>query len=138
MEIISYVNALIFLLLAFIHFYWAFGGRRFASAAIPTQQTGEKLFQPKFIATFIVGYGLMSFGYIMLANIGFFSWVPKEIVKWGTYAVAVIFSLRSIGDFKYVGFFKRIRTTDFAKNDTRIYSPLCLYLGVSAFLITWF
>lgn len=138
MEIISYVNAFIFLGLAFIHFYWAFGGKIFASAAIPTQQTGEKLFQPGIIATIIVGYGLMSFGFILLATNGFFSWIPKEVVKWGTYAIAVIFSLRSIGDFRYVGFFKRIRTTDFAQKDTRIYSPLCLYLGVSTFIIAWF
>ena len=138
MEIISYGNALIFLGLAFIHFYWAFGGWRFASAAIPSQQTGEKLFQPGITATLIVAIGLLTFGFIMVATNDFFPWIPKEIVKWGTYAIAVIFSLRSIGDFKYVGFFKRIRTTDFAKKDTRIYSPLCLYLGVSAFLIAWF
>lgn len=39
--------------------------------------------------------------------------------------------LRSIGDFRYVGFFKRARGSRFAELDTRFYSPLCLPLALA-------
>jgi hypothetical protein len=38
--------------------------------------------------------------------------------------------LRAIGDFRYVGFFKRIRDSKFARLDTLAYSPLCAALAV--------
>jgi len=137
MEIISYLNTVIFIALGAIHFYWGVGGKAYA-AAIPTQESGEKLFQPGTSVTIIVAIGLLSFGFIMLAANNLFPWMPKTFVKWGMYTIATIFLLRSIGEFRYIGFFKRIKTTDFAKKDTLIYSPLCLYLGVSTFLIAWF
>jgi hypothetical protein len=34
-----------------------------------------------------------------------------------------------VGEFKYVGFFKRVRGTRFATLDTLVYSPLCLLLA---------
>ena len=42
--------------------------------------------------------------------------------------------MRAIGDFRYVGFFKRVRGSRFARMDTTLYSPLCLALaaGVAA------
>ena len=36
------------------------------------------------------------------------------------------------GDRKHVGFLKRVRDTEFARRDSRIYSPLCLLLGLGA------
>jgi len=50
-----------------------------------------------------------------------------EIAVW---LIAAVFALRAIGDFRYVGFFKRIRDTRFARLDTLAYSPLCAVLGV--------
>ena len=41
-------------------------------------------------------------------------------------------TVRAVGDRKYVGFFKRVRDTEFARRDSRIYSPLCLLLGLGA------
>ena len=39
-------------------------------------------------------------------------------------------ALRAIGDFRYVGFFKRVRDSSFARLDTLAYSPLCAGLAV--------
>ena len=39
-------------------------------------------------------------------------------------------ALRAIGDFRYVGFFNRVRDTGFARLDTLAYSPLCAGLAV--------
>ena len=49
--------------------------------------------------------------------------------------IAIIFILRAIGDFKYLGFFKKINHSDFAKSDTKLFSPLCLTIGILAILI---
>jgi hypothetical protein len=37
---------------------------------------------------------------------------------------------RAIGEFKYLGFFKRVTGSKFARLDTLLYSPLCLLLAV--------
>ncbi|WP_416358549.1 DUF3995 domain-containing protein [Aquimarina spinulae] len=39
------------------------------------------------------------------------------------------FYTQSFGDFKYVGFFKRIKQTKFGRLDTMFFSPLCLIIG---------
>jgi hypothetical protein len=46
---------------------------------------------------------------------------------------AVLF-LRAVGDFRAVGFSKRVRDTRFAWWDTRLFSPLCLAMAVLAAL----
>ena len=46
--------------------------------------------------------------------------------------MAMIFVLRTLGDFRYVGFTKRIRNTSFAEWDTKLYSPLCLLMALLA------
>jgi hypothetical protein len=43
--------------------------------------------------------------------------------------------VRAIGDFNYVGFFKRRRGTRFAHLDTRLYSPLALGLGLGTAIV---
>jgi hypothetical protein len=50
-----------------------------------------------------------------------------QIAAW---LIAAVFALRAIGDFRYVGFFKRIRDSKFARLDTLAYSPLCAALAV--------
>jgi Protein of unknown function (DUF3995) len=55
--------------------------------------------------------------------------------NFGIYAIGAIFLLRALGDFKYVGFFKSIKNTEFGRLDTQFYAPLCLYLGISSLII---
>ena len=49
--------------------------------------------------------------------------------KVGSIVCALVFLLRAIGDFKYVGIFKTIKHSTFAQNDSKWYSPLCLFLS---------
>ena len=63
--------------------------------------------------------------------------VPPILSLWGTRGLAAAFIGRAIGDFNYVGFFKRRKTTVFAGLDTRVYSPLALALGVGASIVAW-
>nr|WP_254844256.1 DUF3995 domain-containing protein [Leptospira santarosai] len=48
--------------------------------------------------------------------------------------LSAMFLFRAIGDFRLVGFFKKIRGTKFAKNDTAFFSPLCLLLSILLFV----
>ena len=48
-----------------------------------------------------------------------------------------MFAARAIGERRYVGFFKRVRTTEFAWWDTRVYSPLCAGISVGYFAL-WY
>lgn len=45
--------------------------------------------------------------------------------------------LRGVGEFRYVGLFKRVKGSRFARNDTRFYSPLCLMLAAGLFYLAW-
>ena len=56
--------------------------------------------------------------------------VPEVLLTWLCYALALALFARAIGDFKYVGFFKRVRDSRFAGLDTLLFSPLCLLLAV--------
>ena len=62
---------------------------------------------------------------------------PPTVSLWGTRGVAAAFLARAVGDFNYVGFFKRRKGTAFAALDTRLYSPLALALGVGAGIVGW-
>jgi hypothetical protein len=50
--------------------------------------------------------------------------------------LALMLFLRAIGDFKLVGFFKQPSASAFAKNDSRFYSPLCLFLAAGVLYIS--
>jgi hypothetical protein len=55
-----------------------------------------------------------------------------------SYALALGLLARAMGDFNYVGFFKRVRGTRFARMDTLLYSPLCLALAVGVAAVTFY
>jgi hypothetical protein len=58
-------------------------------------------------------------------------------VRYGSWFIPVVFLLRAVGEFRYVGFFKKIKNTSFAKMDSQYYSPLCLAVGVLALIIKY-
>lgn len=134
--ILAYINAIILLLLAFLHFNWALGGKWGFENSLPSKESGEKLFVPGKSASAIVGLGILVFACIMLTQtpIVTFQKLPW-IERFGIWVVAAIFFIRSIGDFKYVGFFKSIKNTDFGKMDSKFYSPLCLFISLIAVLL---
>jgi hypothetical protein len=128
--------ATVFTLLSALHIYWALGGTRFGPDAVPHSETGAAVFQPGKAATLIVAAGLFLFALIVAGNTGVFGQiVPVRLLRICTWIIAGIFALRTLGDFRYVGLFKRIRSTDFARKDTRIYTPLCAAIAVSCFAI---
>jgi hypothetical protein len=51
------------------------------------------------------------------------------------YVLALVFALRAMGDFRFVGFFKSMGDEPFRSWDTWLYSPLCLAIAVAAFAV---
>lgn len=119
------------------HFYWAFGGTKGLTLAVPRRPASAghdagPAFQPVPAATGLVACAILVIAglYAALA-LGAFSGTHFE--KPATIAAALIgcvFMMRAIGDFRYVGLFKRVTGTDFAVADTHYYTPLCLILGL--------
>ncbi|MEN0046449.1 MAG: DUF3995 domain-containing protein [Bacteroidota bacterium] len=129
--VLSFLLSLIFLLLGSLHFYWVFGGRWGLNNALPQTKKGEKVMLPGLLPTIIVGSGLCSFALFYLVNLGWFTInLPEWTIKIASWGIPIIFLLRAIGDFKYAGLFKKIKQTDFAKWDNRLYTPLCLFIGI--------
>jgi hypothetical protein len=120
-----------------LHVYWAFGGHRGQKAAIPELE-GRPLFRPGVGGTLAVALLLAVAGMLVLerAAVGP-GIVPPTVSLWGTRGVAAALIGRAVGDFNYVGFFKRRKATVFARLDTRLYSPLALALGVGAGIVAW-
>jgi Protein of unknown function (DUF3995) len=132
---LAILNAAIFLALGALHFYWALGFTWALDVVVPTKPTGEKMLRPSVAASTVVGIGLSMMSLVYLASAG--NWLSEfpQLIKYSTLAIAIIFLLRAIGDFKWVGLFKKIATTAFAKNDTRYYVPLCFFLSASSFIL---
>lgn len=128
------LNTLILLLLGLLHFYWGFGGRWGWDAALP-ERDGIKVLRPRAFDCFVVGFGLTAFAGLHLHQIG---WLPISVPDWiteyGLWVISGLFLLRVVGDFRYVGLFKRVRDSRFAQLDTRYYVPLCALLSLNAIL----
>ena len=137
--LIAIILILIFLFLSAIHIYWVLGGKRGSGAVIPTRDNHTKVMMPGMVPTLAVALGLLFFGTVVFlnsfeVNAGDIPGIGL-IRKYGLGVIAGIFILRAVGDFNYVGFFKKVRNTAFARNDTRYYSPLCLLIGILSVIL---
>jgi len=120
--VIKIVNVLFFSFLSGVHIYWAFGGKWAAKGVLPTKD-GVKKLNPSPFGTLVVAAGLGLFAFI--------SGVDLVEYRWGYLVLSILFGLRVIGDFRYVGLFKKVKDSVFARKDTAIFIPLCIYLSLS-------
>lgn len=134
--ILSILLSLILIGLGITHFNWVIGGKHGFAESLPTKENGERVLNPKKIDTAIVGIGLTAFGlfYVLQSDLINYN-LPVWILKYVGWIIPAIFILRAIGEFKYVGFFKRIKQTNFGKLDTKFFSPLCLGIGIIGIII---
>ncbi len=134
--ILTLILFLIFIAFGGFHFYWFFGGVWGLEKVIPSKNNKvSTLTIPKF-ATLLVALVLIIFGLIYLLNSSFINVpIPNWVTNYGFWIIPFIFILRAIGDFNYVGFFKKIKHTEFAKSDSKLFSPLCLTIGIIGILI---
>lgn len=133
---IGIATALLFFALAFAHVVLAVVDRaRWLEVAVP--HIGNRpAFVPSRPGTLAVAFALAACALLVLGQIGFLGAVaPVWMFRTGTAVLAVLLAARAIGDFRLVGFFKRVRGSTFARLDTWIYSPLCVALATACALV---
>jgi hypothetical protein len=135
---IAIVVFFIFFFIALLHFYWSLGGQWGKQAAIPTRNDGSPVIRPGFLPTFIVALTLSAFAMFSLTELYFFHLpINTGVRKLGFGLIGVIFFARAVGDFRYVGFLKKIGNTAFGRNDTKFYSPFCFMIGMLNGILAW-
>ncbi|BBH21879.1 membrane protein [Paenibacillus baekrokdamisoli] len=124
-------------LISILHIYWAYGGRWGVGAVIPSKAGENKpAFVPHKIGTLAVATLMLIVCFILLVQGGYLhSVIPATLIRGGCIVCAAVFFLRAIGDFTHIGFFKKVKHTVFARNDTWLYSPLCLYFGLTCTIL---
>ncbi len=131
MTALSIILSAIFFFLGSIHFFWAFGGNWGLEYALPTTTNNQKALRPSNLMTLFVGLVLFSFGWVFLSQTSIINLEKYNstlnYIRWG---ISILFILRAIGDFNYVGFFKKVKPTKFSKADSQLFSPLCLIIGL--------
>lgn len=132
---LAIIYCLFFIFLGMLHLYWAFGGKWALWETIP-HINGKPAFEPKAPMMIVLTFGLLGIAslFILLA------WPIDALLPWTRYIAwlfAFIFFARAIGDFKALGFSKKIKDTDFAYWDTRLYSPLCMIVSIGFVVLSF-
>lgn len=127
LKLFALLLMLIFVLLAFIHVYWALGGKMGLSKVIPEIE-GKPAFKLSAAITLLVAMVMFSLaGFVhLLANphLAEVEWLPY--MRYTAWLCAFVFLMRAVGDFKTVGLLKQERETTFARWDKQVYIPFCL------------
>ena len=132
------INSTIFILLSFLHIYWALGGNWGMSAILPSVSEGQRRFTTGTYTRLAIGAVMGGFAFVTIGNMGIFdAYLSRDIFRYATVAIAVVFVLRAIGDFRYMGIFKKATGTLFARNDNRYYIPLSITVAVISFIIAF-
>jgi hypothetical protein len=130
------ILSVIFIGLSIVHFYWGLGGKWKKNEAAPFNEKGKEVLKTGPLSCFVVALGLLGFAIVVLDSANIVSVpLPHWLSVNGLCIIAAIFIIRAIGDSRYVGFFKKIKHTPFAKKDSQIYSPLCFAIGISCILL---
>lgn len=124
------LNTIIFLSLSLLHVYWAAGGKWAATQVLPQTEGGSKVFVPGAGMTLVVAAGLLFFGALNAVNL--YHDRSQPVFRYGLLAVGLVFAVRVVGDFRYIGITKSVRDTTFARYDNLIFIPLCLYLALTS------
>ncbi|CAM4465584.1 DUF3995 domain-containing protein [Paenibacillus tarimensis] len=135
----TWIVSSILIVLSGVHVYWMLGGRKGVRAAIPSDNGGRR-FHPSKAATGVVALALASSGWFTLELGRMFhsSLFPGWLLVYGGWGLSLVFILRAVGDFRWMGFFKTRKGTLFAEWDSILFTPLCLFLGLSLGMITMF
>lgn len=135
-EILAVLLFSVFLFLSLIHFYWAFGGKWGTEGVYPTPDVQTPPRNPGVIATLVVAIVLFVFGAFYLSKVNIISVkLPFSLGEYGLWILTTLFAVRAIGDFKFLGFFKKIKDTKFGQNDTKYFAPLCLVISILTIIL---
>ena len=131
-------NLSAFVALSIMHSFWFLGGKTGLKYAFPNNSKHKKKRHGPakvVLLLYILLFITMSLFCIAQTDIlsGIFN---KETIIWGNRITGIIFMARALGSFKYVGFTKTFRGSEFAKLDTFMISPLCLAVAICSYFST--
>lgn len=131
-QVLAGILCLVFVILAVLHLYWAVGGQLGLQGAVPT--VGDRpVFVPGPLFAVAVAAVLVAAAMVAAQRGGLLSLgLPVWFSRLGTWVLVFVFAARAVGEFRYVGFFKRVRGTLFARRDSLVYSPLCVVISALA------
>lgn len=120
---------------AAFHLHWAFGGKLGYSVSLPQRPDGTPVMAHRLPwwrpAAAAVALGLAGLAWLLLAHAGHLPLpLAPGLTRAALLATGLAFVARALVPNLYVGFFKSLRTTRWARFDTRLYSPLFLLLGL--------
>jgi hypothetical protein len=118
----------VFLALSGLHWYWVVGGTGDLTGFVPEIE-GKPVFEPGKFSTAAVAVLLLIAAGVCASQAELLGVRRLPIARVGVWVLLVVFAVRAIGEFRLVGFFKRVRDTQFGRRDTWLYSPLCLLLS---------
>jgi hypothetical protein len=138
-QFLALLGAVVFTGLTVVHVRWAFTGPGGFTASVPTRPDGSPVLSPGPLAALGVAALLLASGWLLLERAGLGpGLLAAPLPAIGAAGVAVVLLLRGIGDFRYVGLFKRVRGTPFGRMDSRFCTPLVLALAAVAGLVAAF
>jgi hypothetical protein len=122
------------------HLFWALGGRLGFSVSLPQRPDGAPVLNHRIgwwrPAAGAVAAGLVLLAMLALAAEGHLSLpLPPLLVRGALGLVGAAAVLRALVPTPWTGFFKRIRTTRWARYDSWLYSPLFLLLGAALLVL---
>ncbi len=119
-------------LIAALHLYWAVRGVG-TGAGVPSRADGTPVMRPGRLSALAVAAALVTASLLLLGQASVIrTGLPAVVLSVGSWGVAATFAARTIGEFRYVGLFRRVRGTPFAKWDALVFTPLCFVLAVGA------
>jgi hypothetical protein len=127
---------------ASFHLHWALGGRVGYSVSLPQQPDGAPVMAHRLPwwrpAAGAVALGLIALALLLLGYSGHLPLpLPRSLARAVLLATGVAFLARALVPNRYIGFFKSLRSTRWARYDTRLYSPLFLLLGLLLVASVW-
>lgn len=136
-ETVALALATVFVAIAALHFSWVIRGVGGGGVALPTRASGQPLFLPSRLTTMMVVVALLAAAVVVLGRTRLLpaNPIPFTLFVVGAWILGLVFSARAIGEFNYVGLFKKERSTSFARADTRYFTPLCIALSIGVFYL---
>lgn len=122
------------------HLLWALGGRLGLSVSLPQRPDGVPVMHHR-IGWWRPAAGAVAAALILLAALALAAEghlqlpLPLVVARAVIGLIGAASVLRAIVPTPWTGFFKRIRTTRWARYDTWLYSPLFLLLGTALLVI---
>lgn len=118
-----------YLVIALLHACWAPGGKFGVAAAIPSVE-GRPVFQPRraaiwSVAALIAGCGALLYAWARVLSLP----LPRTPLRVAVGLLGLMMLARAAGDFRYVGLFRAVRDSPFARLDKWVYTPFCIVAG---------